>query len=232
MEDLFRLGPGVLSLSVVPVGLTKYNVSRPVRPLRPEEASAAIRQVDHVRHRAREARGEGWVYAADELYLGAGMELPPPEYYDGWDLTENGVGSVASFLEAFSRASSRYADGPHGRPDLRGSRLRILTGLSMSPIMEEIAPRLRELTGAEVLVQGVANDFYGETVTVAGLLAGKDLLEAVFGPEPGDVILLPGEALNADDLFVDSLSLESFRAAVAPARVIPALDLAEALEAL
>jgi hypothetical protein len=78
----------------------------------------------------------------------------------------------------------------------------------------------------------VKNEFYGELVTVAGLLAGRDLLRAVPDPQPRDLILVPGEALNADDLFIDSLSLEEFRAAVSPARAIPALEITEALRSL
>jgi len=98
--------------------------------------------------------------------------------------------------------------------------------------MGELAPRLSEATGAPVMVHPAPNTFYGEMVTVAGLLGGRDLLAAVPDPEARDLILLPGEALNADQLFIDSLSLEEFRAAVAPARVVPALDLTEALRSL
>ena len=76
------------------------------------------------------------------------------------------------------------------------------------------------------------NRFYGDTVTVAGLLAGRDLVEAVAYPDPNDIILLPREALNADDLFIDSLSLAEARQALAPARVLPALEPTEALRSL
>ena len=98
--------------------------------------------------------------------------------------------------------------------------------------MEALAHRIAEVTGSAVLVHQVQNGYFGDSVTVAGLLAGKDLLAAVPDPQPNDLILLPREALNADDLFIDSFSLADFRAAVSPARVVPALELTEALRSL
>jgi putative radical SAM enzyme (TIGR03279 family) len=225
MADLFSLGRGVRTLSVVPVGLTKYNVNRPVRLLSSREASDAVAQVERFREIAFRERDHGWVYAADEMYLRGGLPLPPLSYYDAWDLRENGVGAVAGFMEAFE-------EGIGDVPRLDGLRIRILTGESMEPFMTGLAPRLAEATGVSVVIHKVLNDFYGETVTVAGLLGGRDLLAAVPDPQADDVILLPQEALNADDLFIDSFSLAEFRGAVAPARLLPALELTEALRSL
>lgn len=225
MEDLMNLGEGVRTLSVVPVGLTKYNIHRPVRPLDPEEASEAIDQVDLARVRARERRNHGWAYCADEMYLHAGRPLPPPDYYDSWDLTENGVGSVSGFLESF-------ADGLSEVPRMEGRRIRILTGRSMAPFLEGLVSAIGEATGASVQVQPVVNEFFGESVTVAGLLAGRDILEAVGNTASEELILIPREALNADDLFIDSFSLAEFREAAGPAQVLPGLEITEALRTL
>jgi NifB/MoaA-like Fe-S oxidoreductase len=115
-------------------------------------------------------------------------------------------------------------------PRLDGLRMRILTGQSMAPFMEALAPRLEQATGSSVEVRAVTNHFFGELVTVAGLLAGRDLLKAAGPPGEADLILLPQEALNADDLFIDSLSLSELQAAVSPSRVITGLDLIQALE--
>ena len=98
--------------------------------------------------------------------------------------------------------------------------------------MRVAAEKLAKATGASILVHGVVNRFYGETVTVAGLLAGRDLLAAVADPKPNEIILLPQEALNADDRFIDSFSLVEIRQALAPARVLPALEPTEALRSL
>ncbi|MGW8265834.1 MAG: DUF512 domain-containing protein [Longimicrobiales bacterium] len=225
MNDLFGLGEGVRTLSVVPVGLTRYNVNRPVRPLTAEEAVETAARVDSFGEKALKERGPRWVYVADEMYLRGNLPIPPSSYYDDWDLTENGVGAVAGFLSGFEQGIGRVRR-------LDGFRIRILTGASMAPFFRDLSPRIEEASGAQVLVHEVANRFYGEIVTVAGLLAGRDMVAAVSDPEPRDLILLPQEALNADDLFIDSYSLEEFRGAVSPARVLPGLEITDALRAL
>lgn len=229
LEDLWTLGEGIRSLSVVPVGLTKYNLNRPVRPLTVEEAARAVAQVDRARVRALAERGYGWAYAADEMYLNARLPVPDTEYYDDGSLMENGVGSVRRFIDDLDASLSSL---PTLGPD---RRIRILTGRSMAPFLEERADALSQaLGGTPVEVTGVTNRFYGETVTVAGLLAGQDLLEAALQGDrfPGDVILLPAETLNQDDLFIDSLPLREFEEALAPARVVPAWEIPDALRSL
>ncbi len=225
IEDLYALGEGVRTLSVVPVGLTRYNIHRPVRPLEPAEARRAIEQVDRIRSRAREERNTGWCYGADELYLHAGEPLPENDYYDDWSLVENGVGAVNRFLQDFEAGVDRL-------PSLEGRRVRIVTGQSMAPFLEERAPRLARATGAEVEVLCARNEFFGNTVTVAGLLSGRDLLRAAADSDEGDIVLLPAESLNQDDLFLDSLSLQDFRDSVAPARVLAGYEVTEALRSL
>jgi putative radical SAM enzyme (TIGR03279 family) len=229
LEDLWGLGEGIRTVSVVPVGLTRYNLNRPVRPLLSEEAAQAVDQVERFRARALESRGYGWVYAADEMILIAERPIPEIDYYDDGSLTENGVGAVRTFLDALdaSLASESF-------PNLGPSRrVRILTGRSMAPWIGARAAQMSEVLGGATLeVVEVVNQFYGETVTVAGLLAGEDLLRAVEGSQDGDVILLPAETLNQEDLFIDSLSLDAFRERVAPAKVIPAYEISEALKAI
>ena len=225
IDDLYALGEGARSLSVVPVGLTKYNLGRPVRLLTREEALAAIGQVDRIRQRALEERGRGWCYAADEMYLIAGGVFPPDEYYDEGSLTENGVGAMNRFVREFEK-------GLPDAPALPGRTLRIVTGLSMEGLFRERAPRLAEATGAQVDVIGVVNDFYGDSVTIAGLLGGRDIVGAVGDTLEDELVLLPAEALNADDLFVDSLPLGELRAALAPADVVTGYDLLECLGTL
>jgi putative radical SAM enzyme (TIGR03279 family) len=225
IRDLYGLEGGIRTLSVVPVGLTRYNLHRPVRLLTESEAGDAVDRIERARIGALEDRGYGWCYAADELFLAGGRELPPSAYYDDQALTENGVGAVRQFLDALDA-------GLTGLPDFSGSRIRILTGASMTPIIEAHVGALAGATGAEVEVHGVRNEFFGESVTVAGLLAGRDLLAAAAGAAEGDVILIPEEALNHDRLFVDSYPLERLRAELAPARVVPGLEITAALRSL
>ncbi len=215
IEDLWSIGPAIRSLSVVPVGLTRYNVNKPVRPLRPDEARRAIEQTEGARRRARAERGETWAYVGDEMYLTAQLPLPDQAYYDEGALLENGVGALRTLLTEFDQ-------GIEGVPRFAGKRIRVATGASMAPFFQERARRMAEVTGAEVEVLHVVNRFFGAICTTAGLLAGEDIRDALLeGLTPDDVCLIPAEALNADGLFIDSYPLAELREALAPALVVP-----------
>jgi NifB/MoaA-like Fe-S oxidoreductase len=226
IDDLWSVGLPVRSLSVVPVGLTRYNLERPVRLLTPQEGERALEQVDRARVRARSERGIGWCYAADELFLLAGRSVPAAEYYDDGSLLENGVGALRRFLDDFDAGLTSV-------PRLQGRRLRLATGTSMAPFMRERSARLAEATGADVDVVEVTNHFFGESVTVAGLLGGEDLLRSLEnGRADRDVVLLPAEALNADERFIDDMPLERLKERLAPARVVPGHEITALLGAL
>lgn len=226
VRELYELGPGIRTLSVVPVGLTRYNLNRPVRPLRQDEAARAVEQTHAIRPRALDERGYGWGYVADEMFLLAGLDVPEQDYYDDASLLENGVGSVRQFLDDLDQALEE------GLPSLAGRTVRILTGSSMAPLLGQREAALARATGAQVQVTRVENEFYGSSVTVAGLLSGGDLLRATGDTREDDILLFPAETLNQDDLFIDSLSLESFRREVAPARAVAAYEIPEALRSL
>ncbi len=225
LDDLWALGPGVLSVSVVPVGLTRYNLNRPVRLLTSAEAVRALAQVERVRRRARSERGRGWAVAADELFLIASTEAPEAGYYDDFDLAENGVGALRRFLDDFEAGLATV-------PKLERRRIRIATAGSMAPFLHQLAPRLARATDARVDVVDVRNRFFGETVTVAGLLAGADLADAIGPGDQADIVLLPAEALNGDQLFIDSLPLEQVVARLAPARVVTGHEVTATLRSL
>ncbi len=226
IQDLYGLGESILSLSVVPVGLTRYNMNRPVRPLTRDEVASAIEQTNKPRERALAERGHGWCYAADEMYLLAGEPLPDDAYYDDWPLTENGVGAVKQFIREFDRALA-------SAPDLSGRRLNIVTGRSMEALFAERLPSLAEATGAEVDLVPVTNEYFGGSVTVAGLLGGHEILRALPRDLTArDAVLLPGEALNADGVFIDDLSLAEFRENTAPATVTVNHNIADSLDAV
>jgi len=222
IEDLWGLGAAIQSLSVVPVGLTRYNLNRPVRPLEPSEAGAAIDRVDQARLRSLEHREGSWCYAADEMYLIADRGIPDATYYDDGALYENGVGAIRRFLTGFD-------EGLHSVPRFDGRRLRLVTGGSMAPFLGGLAPRLAAQTGGDVEVVHVSNAYFGESVTIAGLLGGRDILAALGDSRDGDLIVLPAEALNADDVFIDDMPLSDFSAALGSEDVRVGYEITEAL---
>jgi putative radical SAM enzyme (TIGR03279 family) len=222
IEDLWGLGPSIRSLSIVPVGLTRYNLNRPVRLLTPTEAALAIDRVDEARARAARERSFGWCYAADETYLTAGRRIPDASYYDDGALYENGVGAVRRFVD-------RFDEGLASVPSLGGRRVRLVTGRSLAPFLTERAPRLASACSAEVEVVIVTNRYFGDTVTVAGLLGGGDILAALGEGRRGDLVVLPAESLNAEDVFIDSVPLAELRARLHPAEVRTGHEVTEAL---
>jgi len=224
IEDLWGLGPSIRSLTVVPVGLTRYNLGRPVRLLTPEEAGRAIDRVDEARVRAAAERDTSWCYSADEMYLTAGRPIPGRSYYDDGALYENGVGAVRSCLEAFEAGIGRV-------PRYDGRRIRLVTAASMAPFFRERAPRLAHATGATVDVVEVRNDYFGETVTVAGLLGGQDILASLEGTGAGDLVLLPAEAVNADEVFIDDVPATALAERLGGAEIRFGHEVTEALKA-
>jgi putative radical SAM enzyme (TIGR03279 family) len=224
IEDLWGLGKSIRSLSVVPVGLTRYNLNRPVRPLEAAEAAAAIDRVDRARARGFEERRFGWCYAADEMYLIAGREIPTAPYYDDGALYENGVGAIRRFLAGFD-------EGLAALPSFHGRRVRLVTGGSMAPFLHDLAPRLAESTGGEVEVIQVRNDYFGESVTIAGLLGGRDILRSMGETREGDIVVLPAEALNADGVFIDDMPFQDLSAALGSADIRTGYEITEALRA-
>jgi len=224
MRDLYSLGAGILSLSVVPVGLTKYNTGV-VRPLSITEAELAIEQIEIQRKIALEDRGYGWVYAADELFMRGRKDFPADNYYDDGALTENGVGAVNQFVRDFET-------GIEELPELPNRKIRVITGTSMQGLFFERKQMLQERTGADIEIVGVVNKFFGDTVTVAGLLAGQDIKEQVGETREDEIILLPADALNADDLLIDSVTLNDMNEYLAPATVRTGYELTECLKDL
>ena len=225
IADLWGLGPSVRSLSVVPVGLTRYNLNRPVRLLRASEAVAAIGQVDEARRLGDQGRGFGWCYAADEMYLIAGLPLPEASSYDDGALYENGVCAIRRFVDGFERGLSEV-------PRFEGRRIRLVTGGSMAPFLGERASALAAATAASVEVVHAENRYFGDTVTIAGLLGGRDIIDALQNTQSGDLVVLPAEALNADDIFIDDVPMNELQKALAPALVCTGHEVTEALRSV
>ncbi|HUE76573.1 MAG TPA: DUF512 domain-containing protein [Longimicrobiales bacterium] len=224
LSDLWALGPNILSISVVPVGLTRYNLNRPVRPLSATDAGEAIDQVERARERSRRDRGTGWAYVGDEMFLIAERSVPGAAYYDDWPLTENGVGAVRQVLDD---AEALIA----AAPALAGRRVGVVTGTRMAGVLAPVLRRIGAAAGAELELVGVTNRLFGPTVTTAGLLPGTDIRDALLARGPFDAVLLPAEALNDDGLFIDSLPYTELERAI-EAELVSAHELSSALRTL
>lgn len=199
-RDLEPLVPGLASLAVVPVGLTRYH-RRGLVPLDAGGAAALVAWAEPHQARMRRRWGRAVLYLADEVYLRAALPLPPASSYDDFPQWESGVGMVAGFLRGWARQRPHL---PRRHP--RGRfRVTIATGRAAAPLLRPVAEDLGSVGGLEVQVVAVPSPFWGEGVDVAGLLTGTDL-EAALVPRQGtlgDVVLVPGVAVDSRGRFLD-----------------------------
>ncbi len=219
VRDLADLHPGVASIGIVPVGLTRHREGlTDLRCVTPDEARAVLASVARWQAGFLDALDTRLCFAADEFYILAEAEFPPPEAYEDMPQYENGIGMWASLREELRESL------PEVRP---AGKATIATGTSLAPLLaREIADAG---LGESVVVRPVENRYLGPTVTVAGLLAGRDILRAVT-PASDGLLVLPAAALNDDELFIDSTPLSALRERGAVAVVSDAGDLARALE--
>lgn len=197
---------GIVSVGVVPVGITRYQRRITETYATPDSAASVLARLAPWSERMRLELGVGWVYAADEFYLAADETLPDWDAYDGFPQYENGIGMTRAFLDEAAAAIAEV--------ELRalcGPRVTLVTGELFAPVLESLRERLRS-TGCDVRVLPVANDLLGGNVSVAGLLAGADLSRAVAAdvarfPEAAGVYLLPDLVMNDDGLTLDDMDL-------------------------
>jgi putative radical SAM enzyme (TIGR03279 family) len=196
-------GGGCRSLAIVPVGLTTQRSNLPVlRTLSREDAREVLRKTDAYRRRFLREIGTRFVYPSDEMYLLAGRRLPDARSYEDFPQFENGVGMIPRMHAGWRRLQRRIPSRV-GKP----RRVTLITGALAAPVLRPFAERLSEVENLEVRVVPVRNDFFGPTVTVAGLLTGGDIAAQLGGQDLGDVALLPSVALR-DDVFMDDVTLD------------------------
>lgn len=206
MRDLESLYPAVQSVSVVPAGMTCHRQGLyPLTPFTPEEAGEVIDVVDGYAAKCRKKYGVGLFYAADELYIEAGRPLPGEEHYDGYPQIENGVGMMAS-MEGEIDAELPFI--PEDYDIKRKRELSIATGeAAYAYIVKQVAKIEKVCYNTKVHVYKIENDFFGHSITVAGLICGCDLIAQLKGKPLGSKLLLPSVMLRAQgDLFLDGTS--------------------------
>lgn len=217
---------GCLTMAIVPVGLTTYRSNLPaLRTVDAEEARTVIRKAKAWQKRFLKELGTRFVYPSDEMYLLAGEPMPSSRTYEAFPQFENGVGMIPRMHADWKRIQRRIP-ARVGKP----RRATIVTGTLAAPVLQPLAERLSQVENLQVEVVPVVNRFFGETVTVAGLLTGGDIAEQLAGRELGDVVLIPSVAVR-DDYFMDDVTLADLsRTLGTPIEVVKpyAPDLAEA----
>ena len=237
IRELETLRPALQSIAVVPAGLTRHRDGLPsIAPYSPERARELIGTVERFGKEFMEKYDTHLVYAADEFYLAADLPLPEEKDYDGYPQLDNGVGLLRSSREEIlEELEWRWNEGDRKRlPDKR-LRITLATGKAAEGFLKEICERITEkLPGLTLEVVAVPNRFFGETVTVAGLICGGDLIETL-KPKKPEILLLPAVSLRHErDKFLDDVTPEEVQDALgcpvyAVENGIPILDQIEDL---
>ncbi|MCI0473814.1 MAG: DUF512 domain-containing protein, partial [Ignavibacteria bacterium] len=214
INDLLAFEQGLLSIAVVPVGLTKHR-KKQLRPFGRESARAVCSMVNRLSAQDMARKGVRRLFIADEFFLKAGEEIPATEYYEDFPQIENGVGLIRLLLTEWDGIKNRLPAGIPTEPDtrkplLKSKRYLILTSVSADPYLRDIIGEMnRVITGVELFTAPVINTFFGESVTVAGLIAARDIIRTVRRADKRcDVVIIPRVILNYRGFTLDGFSIK------------------------
>ncbi len=206
LSDLSRYYPRVTSIAVVPAGLTKHRDKLyPLSDFTKKEACEVIDLIDRFGEENKAKFGTRLCFAADEFYLKAGRVIPDCTYYEDYLQLENGVGMLRSFSDEFFMALDDNAEYK-----LRRQRtVSVVTGSASYPMMQELCNEImRKHSKLSINIYKITNNFFGESITVSGLITGKDIVEQLKDKELGDLLLIPDNALReCDDDFLCGMTL-------------------------
>ena len=207
MHDLIKYHPSLRSCAIVPVGLTKYREKLyPLEAFSPEECAAVIEQVNAYGNWCLKEYGTRIFYCSDEFYVRAGLPLPSDDYYEDYSQIENGVGMLTSMKSEFDfelNYLDELLDSFHAPRTVS-----VATGMAAHEHIASLAKELMaRVDGLTVNVYPIVNNFFGHSVTVAGLLTGGDVVDQLSGKNLGDELLFPAVMLRADgDVFLDDMT--------------------------
>lgn len=205
MSDLAELYPQVYSVSIVPVGLTKYREHLfPLRPFKKDEANETISRIDAFGEICLEKYGSRIFFPSDELFLKAEKPIPEDEYYENYTQLENGVGLLRLLQAEFMSALENEDEKCDGIP------FSIATGVSAAPFLSKlIVTAQRKYANMNGKVYSIINDFFGHTIDVAGLVTGGDLIAQLRGKDLGARLLIPQNMLrDGEGVFLDDVTIE------------------------
>jgi len=201
LSNLYRFYPYVLSIAVVPVGLTSYR-KLSIRPVEKKDAIDAINIIESFQRRFMKKHGNPIVYAADELYLKAGLPFPPLKKYGELHQIENGVGMVSLFMNQAKKVKLN-------KPVSTKNKYLTFTGTSFYPFLKRFIEKISEKEKINIDVVQVENNFFGKSITVAGLLTGRDIIKTVLDKTDGHKeLLVPDVTLDGEDRFLDDVTLD------------------------
>ena len=212
IRDLTKYLPNLRSVSIVPVGLSKYREGLyPLEPFIKEDARQVLRTVEKWQEQLYEQYGLHFVHASDEWYILAEEELPAEETYDGYLQLENGVGMLRLLMEEFEDSMNRLQEnGAVEKWGQRERKISIVTGYLAYPYIQKMVDRMCAVfPGLSVNVYPIRNDFFGELITVSGLITGQDILAQLKDKDLGEALLMPQNILRSQEtVLLDDVTVE------------------------
>ena len=207
MKDLLTYYPALRSCAIVPVGLTKHRQNcYPLELFTPEECRQVIEQVNCFGDQCLEKHGTRLFYCSDEFYVRGGLPLPDEAFYEDFSQIENGVGMLTSLSSEFDFELGYLQDIL--KDPLPPRRISLITGEAAFDHISALCKKLEAcVPSLHIQVHKIRNRFFGETVTVAGLLTGGDVADQLQGKDLGEELLFPAVMLKADeDIFLDDMT--------------------------
>lgn len=210
LNDLATLAPWLVSVAIVPVGLTKFREGlAPLRGFSKEESEAVILQVTEQQEKFLDALDTRFAFLSDEFYVMAGLPLPEYDAYEGFIQLENGVGLMCKFETELTDALDALNINKIG--ELNSKRATLFTGYSASAFMEKQAALIEAKLPLTIDVIQVDNEFFGKSITVAGLIVGSDIVDQSKDLDLGDFVIIPRSMMKADeDIFLDDMTIDVF----------------------
>ena len=204
VEDLKQFYPGIKSIAIVPVGLTKHrNDLFELRLHTNNELQNMIDYTNDYRKKLKKQLGTSFIYLADEFYIKAGTSFPSAEYYDDFYQIENGVGEFRDMIDNFDNNHNTMSTEIN-----TPAHITWVTGKLAAESLEKfIVSKLKVIKNLSIDLISIKNNFYGENITISGLLTGQDIYEQLNGKELGDIVFLPPKVLNAESLFLDNWTI-------------------------
>ena len=211
LRDLCAFYPFMKSIAVVPAGLTKYRAQNglyPLKPLNKADCEEVIELCDNLGEENIKKLGERLIYCSDEIFLKAGVDIPPDSYYGDYPQIENGVGMLRNFITEFYDNYNDIIDIDYRQP----RKVSLATGVAAYPVIKALTDDLTvKYPNLECKVYCIENNFFGRDVTVAGLITGGDLIKQLLPhkSELGEKLLIPAVMLRYErDLFLDNISVD------------------------
>ncbi|OKH25613.1 Fe-S oxidoreductase [Hydrococcus rivularis NIES-593] len=198
--------PAVVSAAVVPVGLTRFRPTEDeLIPVTQEKATEVIAQVQKLQEKFRQEFGSNFAWLADEWFLIARQELPSESHYEDYPQIGNGVGSIRQFIKQFQTTAKKVLPDRLKKP----RKLTWVVGNAVEIAFKPLVEKLNQVQGLEVTLAPLRSNYWGQEITVTGLLTGQDLIEGLREKELGEAILLPSVMLKHDEYkFLDDLTVE------------------------